>query len=240
MPRKSTSPWVYVGCGCLAALVLLVGGCLSLGFYGARFARNFEEELRDPVKRQERAQEILGAEELPAGFTAQMHFKVPLLLEMVALSDGESVEFDEDGHHRLRAEQLGDNAFIYLALPNWGTARRDFERLLEGDAQELEHVQIDLDFRSQEMLGRGELDIPPQHLRYAAHRGEFRDGRERSEGVYAILLIDCPGSSKVRAAFYWQRHGGAELAGGADADLSGTPYEEGLRSFMSHFQVCEG
>ncbi|HEX9732655.1 MAG TPA: hypothetical protein VGG06_11800 [Thermoanaerobaculia bacterium] len=243
MAKKSTSPWVYVGCGCLGAVVLGIGACIGLGVVGTRFARNLEAELKDPALRQERAREILGADELPEGFHAQLHVSVPWIFEMVVLSDGEPVEYRDDGDADLEARHLGDNAFVYLAMPDLGDAREDFERLLEGrDSRDLENVQFDLDFRSEELLGRGEIDLPPQHVRYATHRGEFRDGRERSPGVYSVLLVDCPGSSKVRAGFYWQRRPeqAPALEAGPGADLGGTPYEDALRAFLGHFQLCGG
>lgn len=248
MAKKSTSPWVYVGCGCVTLVVLVAAGIAALGFMGVRFARNFERELKDPEVRQERAREILGAERLPEGYHAQMHFKVPFLFEMVVLSDGAPVDYREDRHQgRLESEDLGDNAFIYMAMPDVGDAREKFEGLREGDTRGLDDVKINLDFRSREILGHGAFDLPPQHLRYVAHRGDFRDEHASREGTYAVVLIDCPGSSKVRAAFYWQRREIEEAqleapAAGAPAEdpaqLAGTPYEEGLRRFMSHFHVC--
>lgn len=239
MAGKSTSPWVWVGCGCVGAVVLGIGACIGLGVVGTRFARNLEEELKDPVRRQERAREILGADELPAGFHAQLHVSVPLIFEMVVLSDGEPVEYRDEGQADLKARNLGDNAFIYLALPDIGDAREDFERLLEGeDTRDLDNVQLDLDFRSEEILARGEIDLPPEHLRYSTQRGEFRDGRQRSPGIYTVMLVDCPSPSKVRAAFYWHRQ--TDLPPPPEADPGARPYEDDLRAFMSHFQLCGG
>jgi len=241
MAKKTTSPWVYVGCGCLGAVVLGIGACIGLGVVAARFGRNLEAELKDPVRRQERAREILGAEELPAGFHAQLHVAIPMLFEMVVLSDGAPVEYQDHGNTRLEARNLGDNAFIYLAMPDVGDTREQFERLLAGtDPRDLDHVRLDLDFRSEEIVGRGELDLPPQHLRYATHRGDVRDGRERRSGLYSVLLVDCPGSSKVRAAFYWQQRPDPTPApeAGPGTDFDGAAYEDALRAFISHFQLC--
>lgn len=250
MSRKSTSPWVYVGCGCLGAVVLGVGACVGLGYSVFQFGRNLEAELKDPVLRQERAREILGAEELPAGFHAQMHVAIPLLMEMVVLSDGEPVEFRDDGDADIAAENLGDHAFIYLAVRALGDARQDFERLLEGNTRDLDSVQINLDFRSEEIVERGEFDLPPQHVRYATHRGEFRNRHQRSTGTYSVLLVDCPAASKVRAAFYWQRETVTPEAGDPEtgdlplesgrAELPGTRYEDVLKDLMGHFQLCGG
>ncbi len=238
MAKKTTSPWVYVSCGCFGCAALVIGGFLGMGLFGAKLARDFEAEMRDPVMREQRAREILGAEELPAGFSAQLHFKIPLFLEMVVLSDGEPLGFHDDGNAEVESEQLGENAFIYLAMSAIGDVREDFERILEGDIEHLESVDVDLDFRSEKVLGRGEIDIPPLSLRYATHLGEFHDRRGSSTGTYSVLLADCPGSSKIRAGFYWQRQESEELAEADGGDLEGTAYEERLRQFMSHFALC--
>lgn len=235
--KSSTSPWVWIGCGCFALVALVVGGLATLGFFGAKAVRDFEAEIKDPVKRAERARTILGAEQLPEGFNAQFHLRIPFLLEMVSLSDGEPLDYDEERHQaRLRSENLGERAFIYLSMRDVGDARQDFERMFEG-AGDLENV--DLDFRSHAVLGHGEFELPPQKLRYRAHRGEFRDGRDRRDGIYAILLVDCPGSAKVRGAFYWQTQEIEGLVEGEDVDLTGSDYEEGLRRFMGHFHLCD-
>lgn len=246
MAKKSTSPWVYVGCGCVALVAFVLLGIGAMGFAGFRFAKNLEEEFKDPRKRQESALAILGSETLPEGFHAQMNLRIPMLLEMVMLSDGPVSEYDEERRQvDLSSETLGDKAFIFMALADMGTTRRDIERLMEGKTGGLNNVQFDLDFRSSQILGRGEFEISPQKLRYVAHRGEFGDDHDTPEGTYAVMMIECPGSSKVRSskvrsAFYWQRYGGGaeEVEGGDDVDLAGTPYEENLRAFMGHFNVC--
>ena len=122
--KQSTSPWVWIGCGCFALVALVVGGFATLGFFGAKAVRDFEAEIKDPVLRDERARTILGAEQLPDGFSAQFHLRIPFLLEMVSLSDGEPLEYDEERHQaRLRSENLGERAFIYLAMRDVGDAR---------------------------------------------------------------------------------------------------------------------
>lgn len=255
MARRSTSPWVYVGCGCLGAVVLAIGACVSVGLFGVQFARNLEQELKDPVLRQEKAREILGAEKLPDGFHAQVHVSIPLFMDMVVLSDGQPIELEDDGNTELEPENLGDQAFIYLAMRDIGDVRDDFERMLDGgDTRDLENVDVGLDFRSEEVLGRGEFELPPQRVRYATHRGAFRDGRESNEGVYSVLLVDCPSTSRVRAAFHWRRVDAGDLPAedlpAEDLPAEADPgeldpaahdpaaHEADLKRLMGHFQLC--
>lgn len=243
MAKKNTSPWVYVGCGCAGLIILAIGVVATLGFGAFSFVKDMEANLKDPAKRHEQALEILGADELPEGFRAQLNMRAPFsLFEMVMLSDGEPVEYDASGGGAdLDSENMGKNAFFFMAMPDVGDARREFERLLEGDGMgELDDVNVDVnfDFRSRQVLGHGEMEIPPQNIRYAAHSGQFRGQHEDRDGTYAVMLFDCPGSSKVRVAFYWQTQEVAEIAGGENVELEGTAYEEELRRFMGHFDVC--
>ncbi len=238
MSGKQKSVWGWFGCGCVGLVVLAIGGAIAAMVGGRMFVRDYVEALKDPVARAERVEQILGTEELPAGFEPQIFFRVPWLLDMVVISDGEPAELDDQGNVDLEARHLGENAFVFLAMRDLGDAREDLEALLAGETGRL-HNEIQLDFRSLEPLGSGELDVPPQHLRWAAHRGEFRGRREDREGIYAIVLVDCPEEDgRVRAAFYWQHR---EAVEGEALDLAGTPADEAtLRSLVGHFDLCGG
>lgn len=235
MSDKRKSFWPWFGCGCVSLVVLAVGGVIAAMVGGGMFVRSYVEDLKDPVARGEQVRKILGTEELPAGFEPQMFLHVPWLIDMVVVSDGDPAEFDDSGNAQLEARHLGQNAFVFLSMRDLGDARENMEALLEGKSEKVQDVQ--LNFHSSEMLGRGELDVPPQHLRWSAHRGEFRDRHGDREGIYAIVLVDCPNKdSRVRVAFLWQQR---ELAEGAPLELEGTPAdEETLRSFLGHFHLC--
>lgn len=236
MSDKTKSFWAWFGCGCVGLVVLAIGGVIAAVVGGGMFVRDYVEDLKDPVARGEQVRKILGTEELPAGFEPQMFFRVPWLIDMVVVSDGEPAEFDERGNAELEARHLGENAFVFFSMRDLGGAREDMEALLSGKTENV-HQDIRVNFHSRETLGRGELDVPPQHLRWAAHRGEYRDRHEDREGIYSILLVDCPKKDdRVRFAFFWQQR---ETVEGEALDLEGTPAdEETLRSFISHFNLC--
>lgn len=227
---KGTSPWVWIGCGCVGLIILIVGGCLAAGYFGFTEFKGFVEDLEDPVKRNERAREILGARELPEGYNAQFFLRVPLMMEMVFLSEGEPLEF-EGGEVDVDPQDLGDHAFLFLSMRDFENNRRDLERWFEGETDRPPQVDLDMDFDSEEELGRGELDLDPQLVRYIAHRGEV----EHDAAIYAAMLIDCPRSDRIRMAYYWFK-----IDPGVEApELSGTPADEAtLRAFMSHFNLC--
>jgi len=238
MSDKRKSYWAWLGCGCAGLVVLAIGGVIAAMVGGRMFVRDYVEDLKDPVARGEQVRKILGAEELPAGFEPQLFFRVPWLIDMVVVSDGDPAEFDEQGHAELEARHLGENAFVFLSMRDLGDVRENMEALLAGKSEKV-HQNVRIDFRSSEELGRGELDVPPHHLRWAAHRGEFHDRHEDREGIYAIVLVDCPKKDgRVRAAFLWQHR---ETAEGEAPGLEGTPAdEETLRSFIGRFDLCRG
>jgi hypothetical protein len=46
-PKKSTSPWVWVGLGCGTAALIAFGGCVGLGILGQRAVQEFNKPV-DP------------------------------------------------------------------------------------------------------------------------------------------------------------------------------------------------
>jgi hypothetical protein len=236
MSKKSKSVWGWIGCGCGGLVLLTLGGVVAAFVSGQRYLSDYVEDLQDPVARLGRVEEILGAEQLPTDFRPQLFFRVPWVLDMVVLSDGEEAEYNEQGNSELKAEHLGENAFVFLSIRDLGDTREDMEAIFAGETPKGQ-LDIDLDFRSQESLGRGELDVGTQHLRWAAHRGTFGDRRDSPDGIYSFLLVDCPeADDRVRVAFYWQSRKG-ELS--EPLDLTGTPADEAtLAAFMGHFKLC--
>jgi len=234
--KRGTSPWVYIGCGCVVLLILAIGGCFAAGFFGVTQFRGFVEEMEDPVKREERVREILGARELPAGYHAQLFFRIPLLMEMVIISDGEALEFDAGGGREptIDVEHLGEHVFMFFSMRDMGGNRREMERWFEGESSTPGDVDFNVDFHSQEFLGRGEFEIGSQRLRYMAHRGEI----DYEDAIYAVLWIECPNADRVRIGFYWLRLDPATVE---TPEFAGTPAdEEVLRDFMGHFNLCAG
>lgn len=233
--KQGTSPWVYIGCGCVVLLILAIGGCFAAGFFGFTKIKGFVEELEDPVKREERVRQILGADELPEGYHAQMFFRVPFIMEMVILSDGEPLEFEAGrGEPKVDVEHLGDHVFMFFSMRDMGGNRREMERWFEGETGRPGDINFDVDFHSIELLGRGEFEVGAQSLRYRAHRGRV----EHEDAIYTMLLIDCPEADRMRMGFFWLR---LEPATGETPELAGTPADEAvLREFMGHFNLCAG
>ncbi len=65
--QKGTSPWVFIGVGCLAAVFLLIAVVVAIGAWGFSQFRQFARTMEDPVARTELAIEFLATDELPEG-----------------------------------------------------------------------------------------------------------------------------------------------------------------------------
>lgn len=233
---KTTSPWIYIGCGCGGLALVLLFLVVGAGMFGASLFKGYVEDLEDPARRNGRILTMLGAESLPEGYHGQMFFSIPWVLDMAILSDGEPADLKED--QNLDLGELGEHAFLYLAIRDMGDARSDTEALWRGEDVD---TQVDLDFRSRRELGRGEFEVPPQSIRWVAHAGEFKGDHGREvEGIYTVLLIDCPERDElVRRAYFWSRRDLETIVEGDQPDLTGSPADpEHLHGFLGHFDFC--
>ncbi len=244
--RRGTPIWVTIGCGCLLLVALVIGGMVAAGYYGVSSFQGYIEDMKDPASRAARAAEILGAEQLPEGYTAQFYFRIPWFLDMVMLSDGEPMVIEGEEDVELESDSVGEHMFMYFKVRTERMDDEDIERMLRGESTS-EGVRTDLgfEFDPEEELGRGELEIGKQHLAWVAHRGEidFEDGD--MEGVFSQLIVDCPGKEMTRVAVWFRRDPedpdveedpGVEMA----PDLAGGPADpQALESFMSHFDLCK-
>ena len=234
--RRGTPIWVTCGCGCLGLAALAVGGMVAAGFFGASAFKGYVEDMKDPIARSAKASEILGAEQLPEGYVAQLYFQIPWLLDVVVLSDGEPMEVVDD-EFELETETLGEHTFVYFFLRQRGIDHDELERMLRGDSHgEGNRVNMDFEFDSDRELARGSFEVGDQKLSYVSHRGELELDDGDIEGVYSQVLIECPNDDLTRVAVWFQRDDDGEASGAAEDD---SPTDEAaLRRFMVHFDVC--
>ena len=244
---KRTSPWVWVGVGCLGAVVLAVGGVIALGMLGYRKAKQFESELKDPQARAAKVQKILGTSHLPEGYHAFMGMSVPFVMDMAMLSDVEPDFSHPDKQHG----GMGQRGFLYIRTLSAGNDKQQLRDYFEGrtdDAEVLRRNNIHID-RSGEVLKRGLIDMPEDmKLMYVSQRGEMEMAAGRARGITTMMLLDCPGDTRQRFGIWYgpepkaketaARSGAAEQRPPA-IDLTGTPADEAaIREFMDHFRVC--
>src|SRR5437870_1304902 len=87
--QKRRSPWLYVGLGCLAAIILFGGGGPLLVMGGVWKGKTCADEMNAPAKGESKARKAaiatLGA--VPAGYSAAFSFGIPFVLEMLVFVD---------------------------------------------------------------------------------------------------------------------------------------------------------
>ena len=119
----------------------------------------------------------------------------------------------------------------------------------DGDYR-LREFSIDLDV--DEVLVRGSVEEDDRTLRWAAYRGEVaadqpgggpregrRGGRQRQQGLNALVLIECPNDERLRFGIWFGPDPDPEAQAGSPA-LLGTPADSAaIQAFMSHFDVCK-
>ncbi len=233
MARKgNTSSWVYVAFGCGAAAILVVVVLVGLLLYGARKAREFSEEMKDPQSRQQRVEKVLGGD-IPDGYYPVVGVEIPFLVEMAMLSDqspGESGEI----------EDIGERGFIYLRMRSRRSKRQQLEDFFEGRTDDLDALRrSNINLGRGELIDRGSFELDTFGVRWIAQQGEVVMGRGRSQGITAVVLVECPNdqSSAQRIGIWWTPE--PERQEGAEIDLTGTPADESaLREFLGHFAPC--
>ena len=228
-----TSPWIWVGCGCIVTILLLVTVAGGGMFFLTRKVQDFADTMKDPEARAERVAEILGADEFPEGYNPVMGFDIPFVGAVGVLASNVP---DESGN----MEQLGERGFAYLKLTGvFGRKKRqEIKDYVEGkgDAPDL-RIQSSIRIDAEDVLGRGEIEIEGGSLVYSSHRGTLEGHHENANGLATLMLLDCPDGSSGFGV--WYAPDPSQGAEGEDVDRSGSPADPAaLREFLSYFDLC--
>lgn len=245
--RSQTSPWIYIGVGCLLAVLLVVGSCVAIGWFGIEKAREMAEEMTDPEKREAKVLATLGAEELPPGYYAVMGMSMPLgVMEMAMLSDEPP---REDAEGRSVPGELGRRGLVYVTQRDFGNGREQLSAYLRGESEDrgpLKNIQTNVDFDRRELLGRGEIEVEGTAYLYATYAGSVSmSGHEDVDAVTTVFQPLCA-DDKVRSGIWWvprtadpDPEGDVEASGAAGPDPSGAPADpEALRELIGYFDLC--
>jgi len=234
MAEGKTSPWVWVGCGCLGALILIVGAFGAMIFMGVSWIKDIEETMSDPEKRADRVMEILDTDELPDGYNAIAGITIPLFAEMAVLGTNEP-----DAHGQL--DELGERGFVYmklkLSMPEKEQELRDF---LEGRSEKKPDIMLQSNIRldADEVVERGEMELDDSSAIYTIYRGDINVENKTGEGLAAMTMIECPEDQRIRLGIWF----GPDPSKGEaieEADLTGTPGDkQAIKGFLSHFDFC--
>jgi len=228
----SRSPWFYVLSGC-AVLVVVVGVVLvGLAVWGVRTAKEFKADLEDPVRREQRVLETLGAERLPDGWKPVMWFSVPMVFKMAMLTAGEPVVTSEEND-----VEVGDRMFFFIETigDRADEARRRFE---EGDDIAVLLRDANLNYDIERELDRGTLDVPGGTMLWVAGIAEADlQGTASGKGLGAVGLIDCEADRRSRFVVWVEPIPEGDLDDPAVREA--TPADpRHLASFLSYFSLC--
>lgn len=224
----SQSPWVWAAWGCGGCLLVTGLVVVVVIFAGVRTIKNIESELNDPVAREQKAKDLLGADSFPDGYQPVITFSIPFLFDTVLLADRPLDDNDQLSHETERM-------FVYVELirgdRNW---RRYGE---DGDPSRVLADQ-GIQARRSEEIGRGELSVGDQEIDYVSQRGSVTVHGHEYQGISTFLFIRCPGSKRMRAGV-WSNPDPNEGIPVTEADFSGTNADpEQIRAFVSHFDFC--
>lgn len=201
MATNKTPAWVWIGCGCLLAIFGLVAVIGGTGFAGFKFFQGMVEDMADPVARTEAVLDILGAETLPDGWHARVFFRIPFLMTIVILTDGDPPEAIE-GDLEQKAEsleqlaisddQIENDLFLYGFFRGRGPdSPETFEEVLSGEAKDTD-VNLGLEIGDAVTIDEGEMQVGDQAVRWRASRGRLDTRGDEIEGLWATFAITCP------------------------------------------------
>ena len=255
--KKTTSPWVYVGCGCGAAVILAMLAIAGAGWWGVRKAKEFGETMADPQKRASKVQEVLAYKELPEGYYPAFSFSAPFgVMEMAILSDhepnansqaspsqaspeprnrdGRGVNYDPDFHER---------GFIYMNMRDFQNNREKMRRYLRGEApppQDTPWARSNVNFDPKQVIRRGAIDSGGRQVLYTASRGEVSQrGHRHREGLVTMVMPDCA-DNRLRFGL-WLGPDPTPDKPVEEADYTGTNADPAaLQDFLGHFDMCGG
>jgi len=235
--RKGTSPWVFIGVGCLVSVLLIVAVIVAIGAWGFSQVRQLQRNMEDPVARAEAAAETLGAEELPEGYYAMMALSIPFgLVETAMITDREP---DEDGNLR----RFGEHGFIYFSTVAMGDQEQEMRDFFAGDSSDADFFdQTSIRVDAREFIARGIFEEDARTLRWLAYRGEVqaRDRQEFGEGLNSMVMFECPGSDRMRMGIWFGPDPDPDTPAD-EADFTGTVADpDEIQRFVGHFDVCDG
>lgn len=233
--KKRTSPWVWVGVGCLVPILLIVMVVVGIGTWGFFQVRDLQETMEDPVRRNAAAATTLGVESLPDGYHAMMALNAPFGIMRTAMITDRAP--DEDGD----LNRFGEHGFVYFDMPGSESRTGRLRDFVAGEGDEPDFFSDNpIRLNAREFIGRGIIEEGGRTLRWVTYRGEVGGSGQRDygEGLGAMVMFDCAGTERIRLGIWFGPDPSPDTAV-ADADFTNTVADpEALQRFVSPFRVC--
>ena len=257
--KKSTSPWVYVGCGCGLAVLLAMLGLAGLTWWGVQTGKEMAETMTDPKKRTEKVRSVLPYDTLPEGYYPAFAMSMPMgMMEMAMLTDHDPEAPDSTGttsdntSGNTSDNTSGNNenepdidfderGFMFMNMYGMRGNKAKMERYLRGEAPRPEDSgwsQSSVNFDAKENVRRGTLTVNGTEILYSANRGEInrKEGRDE-DGLVTMVMPKC-GDTRLRFGMWFGPDPAPETPV-AEADFTGTNADPAaIQAFLGHFKLC--
>jgi hypothetical protein len=254
--KQSIPPWVWIGCGCVLFPLVVIAVLGGLGVFAFNFFEDAIDTMADPTKREEAGKAMLGAESMPAGYHVRAILRFPLAFDMAVIGDGtppaaiagEKLEDKARSFENIDLASSDDRRFFLFVLLKQ-KSEQTIDELLSGTGGGGLRMDLGVRFRSDEDLGRGDLQIRGQRVAWLARRGSVAPhGGAVQPGVYTEMTFDCPDKQRRLGLLFHKTSpvateaaaSAVEAAPAAPGDFAGTPADPVyLETFLNHFDVCK-
>lgn len=236
---KQTSPWVYIGLGCGVAVMLALAGIVGFTYLVYRQGKQMAEGFKDPKVREARTRQVISYDNLPAGYYAGGAMSIPFLMDFAVLTDRQPTagEGPDQG-------SFNERSFIYMNMRHLRDNREKMERYLRGEAPAPEDSpwgHSNVNFHTQDVIRRGEIQVGGQKVLYQASRGEVNHRGQSEKGVVTMVLPECPDDRLRFGVWIGPAPVGSEGKPVNETDYTGTPADpSAMQDFLGHFRLCGG
>jgi hypothetical protein len=236
---KQTSPWVYIGVGCGVAVLLALAGIVGFTFLVYRQGKEMAEGFKDPKTREAKTRQVLPYETLPAGYYAGGAMSVPFLMDFAFLTDQEPAAGEGPDQGRYH-----EHSFVFMNMRHLRDNREKMERYLRGEAPAPEDSpwgKSNVNFHTEEVIRRGEIQVGGEKVLYQASRGEIDHKGERKQGVVTMVLPKCPDDRLRFGIWIGPAPQASEGKPVNETDYTGSPADPvAMQEFLGHFRLCGG
>lgn len=236
-PKKETSPWAYVGCGCAGLVIVGMMAFAVMTWLFYREGKEFEKAWTDPKAREEKAREVVDWTELPEGYYPVGSFSIPFLMDFALFTD-EPPQEGAEPDPKNPSGSFNERGFVFMSMRSFGSRNRELQEYLRGTGEKPGWLESDAQVEAGEVIRRGEVQVNGRTIHFSAVRGEMNRNGDSREGITTLMGIDCPGSNRTRMGVWFgpDPHKGKPVA---ESDYTGTNADpKEVEEFASHFQFC--